>query len=130
VDIDEARTFLRDELTTLAARTLPSGQGPMVTEDAGPVAPEDVFDGVSDRFVSYVNVEVGDPVGTRTPYQHVVAASRALLARGWRVDPVVDDGRCIEVIGDRDGFTVAVRMRPGQRVLRLYGVTPVYRQPS
>jgi hypothetical protein len=130
VNIDEARTFLRDELTALGSQALPSGQGPMITEDVGPVAPDDAFDGLSDEYVSYVSVEIGDPGDTRTPYGHVVAASQALVQRGWQVTPVVDDGTSTEAVGARNGFTVVVRMRHGQRVLRLSGMTPVYGQPA
>jgi hypothetical protein len=129
MNIDEARSFLRAELTALGSEALPSGQGPLVTEDFGPVAPDDVSDGCSDQFVSYISVEVGDPADARTPYEHLVTASRVLLDRGWNVTPVVDDGRCAEAIAARDGFVVTVRMRHGQRVLRLSGMTPAYGQP-
>jgi hypothetical protein len=130
MDIEEARTFLRDQLTGAASHALPTGQGPLVTEDTGPVAPDPALDGELSRFVCYINVEVGDPADTRTPHGHVVAAGRTLAAMGWQVTSPVDDGKYVEMIGERDGFTVAIRMWRGQRVLRLHGATPVFLRPA
>jgi len=130
MDIEEARTLLRDQLTAAASRALPTGQGPLVTEDTGPVAPDPAPDGTLSGFVCYINVEVGDPADTRTPHGHVVAAGRVLASMGWQVTAPLDDAKYVEMIGERDGFTVAVRMWHGQRVLRLHGVTPIFLQPT
>ena len=130
MDIEVARTFLRDQLTVAASRALPTGQGPLVTDDTGPVAPDPTLDGTMSRFVCYLNVEVGDPADTRTPREHVVAVGRVLASMGWQVTAPLDDTQYVEVIGERDGFSVAVRMWHGQRVLRLHGVTPVFSAAS
>jgi hypothetical protein len=130
MDIEEARTFLRDQLTAAASQGVPTGQGPLVTDDTGPVAPDPALDGNSSRFVCYINVEVGDPADTRTPHGHVAATGEALASMGWQVTASLDDGKYVEMIGTRDGFTVAIRMWRGQRVLRLHGMTPVFLRPA
>ena len=130
MDIEEARTFLRDQLTAAAARTLPTGQGPLVTEDVGPVAPDQALDADGTIFVCYVNVEVGDPADMRTERGHVMAAGSELASMGWRVTGPLDDGTYVEMIGERDGFTVAIRMWHGQRVLRFHGMTPSFVRPA
>lgn len=128
MDLDEARGWLRDRLTGLAAGVYPETE-PLVEDDAGPLPTEPVPDTEAAHYRCSITVTTG---AARPPWdapEAVTAAGRLLTADGWQPERLRHEGDRYEVVARRDGFVVVASMLATQGILRLVGSTPEYLRP-
>ena len=83
-----------------------------------------LFDGSGVATVCSVTVETGDPARTDAGAEQVAAAGRALLERGWQVEPPELESGHHRVAAFRDGFDIAIHAWDGHWKVTLIGETP------
>lgn len=124
--LEQARELLRNELLAAAAAVVPGQEG-FVIDDVGPINPGVLFDGSGPATVCSITVETGDPSRTDAGAEQVVAAGRALLDRGWQVEPPALEAGHHRAAARRDGFEIAVHAWDGHWKVTLVGETPEIR---